>query len=303
MKRNIFASLLAVAVLSLSTVSSFAAKAGVLGLKPSANQGVTQSSSNTSTTNTDVQSVQYDTAKYQFPAEQLKAEGKNFDRYDWHLYQRFDNGQLMYYQWADDTGYIIEEGHYQSNGQGKKYGIEGLRALEPFYVNPESWEREIPECPEVDGYRAVYPDKIVVFESKRVDQYGLRIQLETPVFSNPALTYSQEITISLPTDSGYGIGAPKIYEPRHKYEFQAKARMEGKIKNVYYMVFYSLKREVSNVRLYRENQNEILNISTDQLDKLSTMMKFAADKPFGQLHKEIKDYGFIDTYSGMRLLY
>ena len=253
--------------------------------------------------NTDVQSVQYDTAKYQFPAEQLKAEGKNFDRYDWHLYQRFDNGQLMYYQWADDTGYIIEEGRYQSNGQGKKYGIEGLRALEPFYINPESWEREIPECPEVDGYRAVYPDKIVVFESKRVDQYGLRIQLETPVFSNPALTYSQEITISLPTDSGYGIGAPKIYEPRHKYEFQAKARMEGKIKNVYYMVFYSLKREVSNVRLYRENQNEILNISTDQLDKLSTMMKFAADKPFGQLHKEIKDYGFIDTYSGMRLLY
>jgi len=303
MIKKIFVAMLAVAVLSLSTVNSFAAKAGVLGLKPSANQGITQSSGNTSTTNTDVQSVQYDTAKYQFPAEQLKAEGKNFDRYDWHLYQRFDNGQLMYYQWADDTGYIIEEGRYQSNGQGKKYGIEGLRALEPFYINPESWEREIPECPEVDGYRAVYPDKIVVFESKRVDQYGLRIQLETPVFSNPALTYSQEITISLPTDSGYGIGAPKIYEPRHKYEFQAKARMEGKIKNVYYMVFYSLKREVSNVRLYRENQNEILNISTDQLDKLSTMMKFAADKPFGQLHKEIKDYGFIDTYSGMRLLY
>ena len=301
-KRNLIA-MLVVAVVSLSTVSSFAAKAGVLGLKPSANQGVTQSSSNTSTTNTDVQSVQYDTAKYQFPAEQLKAEGKNFDRYDWHLYQRFDNGQLMYYQWAEDTGYIIVQGRYQCIGQGKKYVFEGLRALEPFYINPESWEREIPECPEVDGYRAVYPDKIVVFESKRVDQYGLRIQLETPVFSNPALTYSQEITISLPTDSGYGIGAPKIYEPRHKYEFQAKARMEGKIKNVYYMVFYSLKREVSNVRLYRENQNEILNISTDQLDKLSTMMKFAADKPFGQLHKEIKDYGFIDTYSGMRLLY
>lgn len=301
-KKGIVA-MLTVAAISLSAVNTFAAEAGVLGLKPSANQGVAQSSGNTSTTNTDVQNVQYDTSKYQYPAQQLIAEGKNFDRYDWRLYQRFDNGQLMYYQWADDAGYIIEEGRYQSNGQGKKYGINGLRALEPFYVNPESWEREIPECPEVDGYRAVYPDKIVVFESKRVDQYGLRIQLETPVFSNPALTYSQEITISLPTDSDYGIGAPKIYEPKHKYEFQAKARMEGKIKNVYYMVFYSLKREVSNVRLYRENQSEVLNISTDQLDQLSTMMKFAADKPFGQLHKEIKDYGFIDTYSGMRLLY
>ena len=303
MKRSFLVTALTVAAVSLSTVNSFAAKAGVLGLKPSANQGVAQSSGNTSTTNTDVQNVQYDTSKYQYPAQQLIAEGKNFDRYDWRLYQRFDNGQLMYYQWADDAGYIIEEGRYQSNGQGKKYGINGLRALEPFYVNPESWEREIPECPEVDGYRAVYPDKIVVLESKRTDQYGLRIQLETPVFSNPALTYSQEITISLPTDSGYGIGAPKIYEPRHKYEFQAKARTEGKIKNAYYMVFYSLKREVSNVRLYRENQNEVLFISADQLDKLSTMMKFAADKPFGQLHKEIKDYGFIDTYSGMRLLY
>lgn len=303
MKKTFFVTMLAVVAFA-TNVFATEAEAGVLGLKPSANQSVTQSSGNTTNAaNTDVQNVQYDTAKYQFPAQQLKAENKTFDATDWHLYQRFDNGQLMYYQWADDAGYIIEEGRYQSNGQGKKYGIEGLRALEPFYVNPESWEREIPECPEVDGYRAVYPDKIVVLESKRMDQYGLRIQLETPVFSNPALTYSQEITISLPTDPDYGIGAPKIYEPRHKYEFQAKARMEGKIKNAYYMVFYSLKREVSNVRLYRENQNEVLFISADQLDKLSTMMKFAADKPFGQLHKEIKDYGFIDTYSGMRLLY
>ena len=300
MKRSFLLTALAVATLSVN-VLAMQAQAGTLGLKPSATQSTTANTTNAA--NTDVQSVQYDATRYQYPAQQLKAENKTFDATDWHLYQRFDNGQLMYYQWADDTGYIIEEGRYQSNGQGKKYGIEGLRALEPFYVNPESWEREIPECPEVDGYRAVYPDKIVVFESKRVDQYGLRIQLETPVFSNPALTYSQEITISLPTDPDYGVGAPRIYEPSHKYEFQSRARMEGKLKNVYYMVFYSLKREVSNVRLYRENQNEILYISTDQLDKIKTMMQFTATKPFGELHREIKNYGFIDTYSGMRLLY
>ena len=300
MKRSFLLTALAVATLSVN-VLAMQAQAGTLGLKPSATQSTTANTTNAA--NMDVQSVQYDATRYQYPAQQLKAENKTFDATDWHLYQRFDNGQLMYYQWADDTGYIIEEGRYQSNGQGKKYGIEGLRALEPFYVNPESWEREIPECPEVDGYRAVYPDKIVVFESKRVDQYGLRIQLETPVFSNPALTYSQEITISLPTDPDYGVGAPRIYEPSHKYEFQSRARMEGKLKNVYYMVFYSLKREVSNVRLYRENQNEILYISTDQLDKIKTMMQFTATKPFGELHREIKNYGFIDTYSGMRLLY
>lgn len=113
MKRNIFASLLAVAVLSLSTVNSFAAKAGVLGLKPSANQGVTQSSSNTNAANTDVQSVQYDTAKYQFPAEQLKAEGKNFDKYDWRLFQRFDTQELMYNEWAAAMNFNTSE--YSNN--------------------------------------------------------------------------------------------------------------------------------------------------------------------------------------------
>ena len=117
MKRNIFASLLAVAVLSLSTVNSFAAKAGVLGLKPSANQGVTQSSSNTNAANTDVQSVQYDTAKYQFPAEQLKAEGKNFDKYDWRLFQRFDTQELMYNEWAAAMNFNASE--YSANAYHK----------------------------------------------------------------------------------------------------------------------------------------------------------------------------------------
>lgn len=113
MIKKIFVAMLAVAVLSLSTVNSFAAEAGILGLKPSANQGVTQSSSNTNTANTDVQSVQYDTAKYQFPAEQLKAEGKNFDKYDWRLFQRFDNQELMYNEWASAMNFNTSE--YSNN--------------------------------------------------------------------------------------------------------------------------------------------------------------------------------------------
>ena len=305
MKRNIFASLLAVAVLSLSTVNSFAAKAGVLGLKPSANQGVAQSSGNTSTTNTDVQNVQYDTSKYQYPAQQLIAEGKNFDRYDWRLYQRFDNGQLMYYQWADDTDHIIEEGRYGTYGKGKKYGIEGILSLEPLYVSPEAWEREVDvdECPEVDGYRVVYPDKLISFESKRTDQFGLRLQIQTPVFSNPALTYSQELTIVLPTDFDAGVGNWSIFDLRQRYEFQANARRAGKVKHVYETAFYSLKRDVTNVRLYREDQNQVLYISTDQLNQISSMMRVTANKPFGQLHKEITNYGFIDFHDGRKLFY
>ena len=302
MKRSFLLTALAVATMSVN-VLAIQAQAGTTGLKPSANQGVTQSSGNTSTTNTDVQNVQYDTAKYQFPAQQLKAENKTFDATDWHLYQRFDNGQLMYYQWADDTGNIVEEGRYNSSGQGKKYGIEGLRALEPFYVNPESSEGEVYGCPEVDGYRAISPDKIVVFESKRTDPFGMRIQIDTPVFSNPAFTYSQEMSVILPVDLDAGFNKWEAYELKQRYEFQAKARAEGKLQHVYEMVFYSQKRDVTNVRLYRENQSEVLFISADQLDKLRQMLQFTSARSFGEIHREIKNYGFIEAYEGRRMLY
>ena len=302
MKRSFLLTALAVATMSVN-VLAIQAEAGTTGLKPSANQGVTQSSGNTNTANTEVQNVQYDSIRYQFPAQQLKAENKTFDATDWRLYQRFDNGQLMYYQWADDTGNIVEEGRYNSSGQGKKYGIEGLRALEPFYVSSRSSEREIPECPEVDGYRAVYPDKIVVFESKRTDPFGMRIQLQTPVFSNPALTYSQEMTVILPADIEAGFTKWELFELKQRYEFQAKARAEGKLQHVYEMVFYSQKRDVTNVRLYRENQNEVLFISADQLDKLRQMLQFTSSRSFGDIHREIKNYGFIEPYEGRRMLY
>ena len=302
MKKNFLLRTLAVAILSVN-VLAMQAEAGVLGLKPSANQSVTQSSGNTNAANTDVQNVQYDTAKYQFPAQQLKAENKTFDATDWHLYQRFDNGQLMYYQWAEDTGNIVEEGRYNSSGQGRKYGVEGLRALEPFYVNPESSEGEVFGCPEVDGYRAISPDKIVVFESKRTDPFGMRIQLQTPVFSNPAFTYCQEMTVILPADIEAGFTKWELFELKQRYEFQAKARSEGKLQHVYEMVFYSQKRDVANVRLYRENQNEVLFISADQLDKLRQMLQFTSARSFGDIHREIKNYGFIEAYEGRRMLY
>ena len=302
MKKTFLVTMLAVVAFA-TNVFATEAEAGVLGLKPSANQSVTQSSGNTNAASTDAQNVQYDTTKYQFPAQQLKAENKTFDSTDWRLYQRFDNGQLMYYQWADDTGNIVEEGRYNSSGQGKKYGIEGLRALEPFYVNPESSEGEVYGCPEVDGYRAISPDKIVVFESKRTDPFGMRIQIDTPVFSNPALTYSQEMSVILPVDLDAGFNKWEAYELKQRYEFQAKARAAGKLQHVYEMVFYSQKRDVTNVRLYRENQSEVLFISADQLDKLRQMLQFTSARSFGEIHREIKNYGFIEAYEGRRMLY
>ena len=110
MFKKSFVAILAVAVLSLSTVNSFTAEAGVLGLKPSANQG-TQSSNDT--TNKDVSGIVYDTGKCQYPAQQLIAENRQFDKYDWHLFQRFDNHELMYNEWAAAMNFHADE--YSSN--------------------------------------------------------------------------------------------------------------------------------------------------------------------------------------------
>lgn len=122
MKRNIFASLLAVAVISVSTVnSSLVAEAGVLGLKPSANQG--SQSATTNTANTDVQGVTYDTIKYQYPAQQLAAENRQFDKYDWRLFQRFDTQELMYNEWATAMNFHTSEfsnNVYRMNEDGTK---------------------------------------------------------------------------------------------------------------------------------------------------------------------------------------
>lgn len=114
MARKSLVTMLTVAVMCFSAVNSFATEAGVLGLKPSANQSVTQSQSgNTGATNTDVQSTQYDTVKYQYPAQQLSAENRQFDKYDWHLFQRFDNHELMYNEWAAAMNFHADE--YSSN--------------------------------------------------------------------------------------------------------------------------------------------------------------------------------------------
>lgn len=112
MKKIFLVTALAVATLSVN-VLAIQAEAGVLGLKPSANQGVTQSSGNTSTTNTDVQNVQYDTGKYQYPAQQLIAENRQFDKYDWRLFQRFDTQELMYNEWAAVMNFHTSE--YSNN--------------------------------------------------------------------------------------------------------------------------------------------------------------------------------------------
>ena len=109
MKKNFLLRTLAVAILSVN-VLAMQAEAGVLGLKPSANQG---SQSSNDTTNKDVSSIVYDTGKYQYPAQQLISENRQFDKYDWRLFQRFDTKELMYNEWAAAMNFHADE--YSSN--------------------------------------------------------------------------------------------------------------------------------------------------------------------------------------------
>ena len=118
MKKTVLATMLAVVAFA-TNVFATEAEAGVLGLKPSANQGSQSSAANTA--NTDVQGVTYDTGKYQYPAQQLAAENRQFDKYDWRLFQRFDNHELMYNEWAAVMNFHTSEyseNNYRNNEDG-----------------------------------------------------------------------------------------------------------------------------------------------------------------------------------------
>ena len=109
MKRSCLVTALAVATISVN-ILAMQAQAGTTGLKPSANQG-TQSV--TDTTNKDVSGIVYDTGKYQYPAQQLIAENRQFDKYDWRLFRRFDTQELMYNEWAAAMNFHTSE--YSNN--------------------------------------------------------------------------------------------------------------------------------------------------------------------------------------------
>ena len=193
MKRNIFASLLAVAVLSLSTVNSFAAKAGVLGLKPSANQGVTQSSTNTSTTNTDVQNVQYDTSKYQYPAQQLAAENRQFDKYNWRLFQRFDNQELMYNEWAaamnfNATEYSQNVYHNNDDGTTTRFFDFSESSLKYFEV----------EMIGSSGKKISASDNKLCFRRNDEVNTYIPISLNIRVYTSPEKCFPYGTIITLP---------------------------------------------------------------------------------------------------------
>ena len=173
MKRSFLLTALAVATLSVN-VLAIQAEAGTTGLKPSANQGG-QSSTDT-TTNKEVQSdIVYDTGKYQYPAQQLIAEGRQFDRYNWRLYQRFADGQFTYTDWARDNGFIADELSDNNSTIENNVFISHFNLKDwnnPYLNGPFTWDDT--------GKKEFSTDNRIVFRKKVSDESIMKDWTLTP---------------------------------------------------------------------------------------------------------------------------
>ena len=203
MKKTFLVTMLAVVAFA-TNVFATEAEAGVLGLKPSANQSVTQSSGNTTNAaNTDVQSVQYDTGKYQYPAQQLKAEGKNFDKYNWRLFQRFDTGELMVQAWADGLGWRIRE--YADNTAAAARGGERIYAFDlreevlPYY-----------DCAyTINGMRKSSSENELFFMRNDSEHMDIPVRMSVEVHVRPENCYARGTRIVVPGAMNHnGSGEP-----------------------------------------------------------------------------------------------
>ena len=173
MKRSFLLTALAVATLSVN-VLAIQAEAGTTGLKPSANQGG-QSSTDT-TTNKEVQSdIVYDTGKYQYPAQQLIAEGRQFDRYNWRLYQRFADGQFTYVDWARDNGFVADELSDNNSSIENNVFISHFNLKDwnnPYLNGPFTWDDT--------GQKEFSTDNRIVFRKKVSDESIMKDWTLTP---------------------------------------------------------------------------------------------------------------------------
>ena len=204
MKKKTFLVTMLAVVAFATNVFATEAEAGVLGLKPSANQSVTQQSGNTANAaTTEVQRAQYDTVKYQYPAQQLKAEGKNFNKYDWRLFQRFDTGELMVQAWADGLGWRIRE--YADNTAAAARGGERIYAFDlraevlPYY-----------DCEyTINGMRKSSSENELFFMRNDSEHMDIPVRMSVEVHVRPENCYARGTRIVVPGAMNHnGSGEP-----------------------------------------------------------------------------------------------
>ena len=205
MKKNFLLRTLAVAILSVN-VLAMQAEAGVLGLKPSANQGA-QSSNDT--TNKDVSGIVYDTGKYQYPAQQLIAENRQFDKYDWRLFQRFDTQELMYNEWAEAMNFHADEysaNVFHDNPDGTKSRFFDFRESSLKYFEIE-WLGS-------SGKKIFIADNDLRFKRNDTVNTYIPISLAINVYTKPenCWPFSGHITIPGSHDHNWNINPIGFYQ-------------------------------------------------------------------------------------------
>ena len=206
MKRSFLVTALAVATISVN-ILAMQAQAGTTGLKPSANQG--SQSSTTNTANTDVQGVTYDTMKYQYPAQQLSAENRQFDKYDWHLFQRFDNHELMYNEWAEAMNFHADEysaNVFHDNPDGTKSRFFDFRESSLKYFEIE-WLGS-------SGKKIFIADNDLRFKRNDTVNTYIPISLAINVYTKPenCWPFSGHITIPGSHDHNWNINPIGFYQ-------------------------------------------------------------------------------------------
>ena len=173
MKRSFLLTALAVATISVN-ILAMQAQAGTTGLKPSANQS--SNSSTGTTTNKEVPSdIVYDTNKYQYPAQQLIAEGRQFDKYNWRLYQRFADGQFTYTDWARDNGFVADELSDNNSSIENNVFISHFNLKDwnnPYLNGPFTWDDT--------GKKEFSTDNRIVFRKKVSDESIMKDRTLTP---------------------------------------------------------------------------------------------------------------------------
>ena len=262
MKKNFLLRTLAVAILSVN-VLAMQAEAGVLGLKPSANQGATQSSGNTSTTNTDVQNVQYDTGKYQYPAQQLAAENRQFDKYNWRLFQRFDTGELMVQAWADSMNWRIREyadNTYERTPGERTYMFDLREEVLPYY-----------DCEyTINGMRRSSSENKLFFMRNDSGHMDIPVRMRVGVHVKPENCYPRGTQIVVPGAMNHnGSGEPFAVYQEEYWQNSDNGQTTNETVNDYNAKFG---HPIEPVKLYYPSVNRALYVSGWCLDDVAKYM-------------------------------
>lgn len=263
MKKIFLVTALAVATLSVN-VLAIQAEAGVLGLKPSANQSVTQSSGNTTNAaSTDAQNVQYDTTKYQFPAQQLKAEGKNFDKYNWRLFQRFDTGELMVQDWVDGMNWRIRE--YADNTYGRTpgertYAFDLREEALPYY-----------DCEyTINGMRKSSSENKLFFMRNDSGNMDIPVKMSVGVHVKPENCYPRGTRITVPGATNHnGSGEPFAVYQEEYWQNSNNGQTTNETVDDYNAKFG---HPIEPVKLYYPSVNRALYVSGWCLDDVAKYM-------------------------------